>query len=124
MFLLKSRREREQIIVLEMIRMYCAGNHSNGNVLCEECSEIAVYSEKRLLSCMYGDSKPVCKECPVHCYSPQQREQMRKVMRFSGPRMLYHKPGFAIVHIIDNLLAPNPKPVAKRNKKYAKDLIN
>ena len=114
MFLLKSHREREKIIVLEMIRMYCAGNHEVGNVMCEECSGLAGYSEKRLLSCMYGDSKPVCKECPVHCYSPQRREQMKRVMKYSGPRMIYRKPGYAIVHIIDNLLAPDPKPFAKR----------
>ena len=117
MFLFKSRREREKIIVLEMIRMYCAGNHSGGAVLCEECSALAGYSEKRLLSCMYGDSKPVCKVCPVHCYSPQRREQMRNVMKYSGPRMIYLKPLFAIVHMIDNMLAPDPQLFAKRKIK-------
>ena len=119
MFLLKSRREREKIIVYEMIRMYCAGNHSGGKVLCGECLGLADYSGKRLLSCMYGDSKPVCKECPVHCYSPQRREQMRQVMRYSGPRMIYRRPGFALIHFIDNLVAPNPKPSSKTNRKYA-----
>ncbi len=119
MFLLKSRREREKIIVSEMIRMYCAGNHPNHVGLCEQCLGLSVYSEKRLLSCMYGDKKPVCKECPVHCYSPQKRGQMKHVMRYSGPRMIYRKPAYAILHIFDNLTAPKSKSVAKRNTKYA-----
>ncbi len=119
MFLLKSRREREKIIVSVMIQMYCEGNHLNAGGLCEECKGLAEYSGKRLLSCMYGEKKPVCKECPVHCYSPQKREQMKQVMRYSGPKMIYRKPGYAIVHIFDNLTASKSKPVAKKNTKYA-----
>jgi hypothetical protein len=118
MFLLKSRREREKIIVQTMINLYCAGNHANKTELCEVCADLANYAEKRLLSCMYGDIKPVCKKCPVHCYSPQKREQMREVMRWSGPRMLQKKPFYAMVHFIDNLFAP--KPIGKLVRRKSK----
>ena len=118
MFLLKSRREREKIIVQTMIHLYCAGNHAMKTDLCEVCADLAKYAEKRLLSCMYGDIKPVCKNCPVHCYSPQKREQMREVMCWAGPRMLQTKPFYALVHFIDNLLAPKPQwKLVKRNTK-------
>ena len=40
----------------------------------------------------------------VHCYQPQMREQIRQVMRYSGPRMLFHHPVMAIRHLIDCLL--------------------
>ena len=44
------------------------------------------------------DPKPACKHCPVHCYHPTYRQNIREVMRYSGRRlvlsgrldMLYH----------------------------------
>lgn len=109
MFLLKPRREREKIIVLEMIRMYCGEKHFCDFQLCDECKALAVYAEKRLKFCRFGDVKPVCKECPVHCYSAERRVQMRCIMQYAGPRMMMRKPFFALVHIIDNLFAPKPE---------------
>lgn len=113
MFLLKSRRERESVIVQTMIKMYCRENHGNTGSLCKECETLSVYAEKRLLACMYGEYKPVCKHCPVHCYSFAMREQMRQVMNWAGPRMIYRKPLFAIMHLIDKFTA------AKRKRKSA-----
>jgi hypothetical protein len=109
MFLLKNRRERESIIVQSMIKMYCRAIHESKGSLCVECESLSKYAEKRLLSCMFGEIKPVCKQCPVHCYSPVMREQMRKVMRWAGPRMIFRNPVFALIHIIDNLTAPKQK---------------
>ncbi len=100
-----SRRKRESIIVQSMIRMYCHDVHFTRQSLCTDCAELSAYAEKRLLSCMYGEIKPVCKNCPVHCYSPKMREHMRLVMQWSGPRMIYKKPLFAVLHAIDNLTA-------------------
>lgn len=118
MFMLKTRRERESVIVQTMIKMYCMANHKSKETLCEECESLSKYSEKRLLSCMYGEIKPVCKHCPVHCYSPVKREQMREVMRWAGPRMIFRKPVFAVVHIIDKLTAPKQeKKNASKSKK-------
>ena len=41
-----------------------------------------------------------CKNCPVHCYKPEMREQIRIVMRWAGPRMLFYKPIAAIKHLL------------------------
>ena len=30
------------------------------------------------------EQKTFCANCKVHCYKPEMREQIRKVMRFSG----------------------------------------
>jgi len=118
MFLLKTRRKRESAIVQSMIAMYCKAHHHTQETLCNDCLELSAYAEKRLLSCMFGEVKPVCKECPVHCYSPKMREQMKLVMQWAGPRMIFRKPLFAITHIIDNLTAP--KPQLKNNNKNRK----
>lgn len=118
MFIRKNRRKRESEIVLAMIGMYCKAHHGDSGSLCEACQSLADYAEKRLLSCLYGELKPVCKACPVHCYSPKMREQMKQVMQWAGPRMLYRKPLFALVHMIDNLTAP--KTAVKTKNKQVK----
>lgn len=118
MFILKTRRERESIIVQTMIKMYCLANHHGDGILCNECNQLSAYAEKRLLACMYGEIKPVCKHCPVHCYSPAMRGQMKQVMKWAGPRMIFRKPFFAVMHYIDNLTAEKPKkkPAGKQNQ--------
>jgi hypothetical protein len=118
MFALKTRREREAAIVQTMIKMYCKEHHNAEGQLCIECNALSVYAEKRALSCMYGDIKPVCKECPVHFYTPQKREQIRQVMTWAGPKMIFRHPLFAITHIIDNFTSAKPesKKINRREK--------
>ena len=41
-----------------------------------------------------------CRNCKVHCYKPEMREKIREVMRYSGPRMIFHHPAAAIRHVI------------------------
>jgi hypothetical protein len=121
MFILKSRRERESIIVKTMISIYCMDNHKNeAPTLCDACIALSIYAEKRLLSCMFGEVKPVCKSCPVHCYSPQKRELMKEVMRWSGPRMIYRKPVYAFIHFIDKLTIPRQKSLKQTKKTFSK----
>jgi hypothetical protein len=49
-----------------------------------------------------GD-KPTCLNCTVHCYLPEMREEIRTVMRYSGPRMMIYHPVLAIGHLADGL---------------------
>ena len=46
------------------------------------------YAHQRIDCCPFMESKTFCSNCSVHCYQKEQREQIRRVMRFSGPRML------------------------------------
>ncbi len=50
------------------------------------------YADKRLDKCVFGENKPACKQCPVHCYQPAKREEMKQIMRWAGPRMLWRHP--------------------------------
>jgi len=99
-YFLKKRREREQETVETMIRMYCRANHDTSSTLCEKCADLAGYARKRNARCIFGDRKPVCNACKVHCYKPSYREEIRKVMRFAGPRMIYTHPLMAVDHLI------------------------
>ena len=35
-----------------------------------------------------------------HCYAPAQREQIRAIMRYAGPRMILHHRVAAIRHLL------------------------
>ena len=49
--------------------------------------QFTTYAQKRLDGCKFGDDKPACTKCKVHCYQSVMRERIRIVMRFSGPFM-------------------------------------
>ena len=74
-----------------MIRIYC--RHKEGNSeICPECKALMEYAALRLSHCKYGDSKSACRRCLTHCYRPDMRDRIRKVMRYSGPRMIFFTP--------------------------------
>ena len=98
---LYGRLVREQKTVEAMIDVYCRGEHDSGNGLCQECAALRNYSWQRLEKCPFQEGKTTCARCPVHCYSPEAREQIRTVMRYAGPRMLYHHPIMTLLHMID-----------------------
>jgi hypothetical protein len=84
-----------------MVGIYCRDHQHDGSGAdaCQSCQELLAYSHQRLDRCPYGDDKPSCKACPIHCYQPARREQMREVMRESGPTMLWRHPWLAIAHM-------------------------
>jgi len=84
-----------------MISMYCEHHHTDNNELCTDCLILKSYSNLKLDRCIFGNKKPVCTKCPVHCYQKDEREKIKTVMRFAGPRMIFTHPYLAIMHIID-----------------------
>ena len=50
---------------------------------------------------VYGDQDLLLQLLSVHCYKPDMREKIREIMRFSGPRMIFHHPMTAITHVIE-----------------------
>ena len=93
-------RRREQHALDTMIGMYCR-HHHGGDALCAECTELSAYARRRLERCVFGDAKPTCANCTVHCYSADMRAKVRAMMRWAGPRMLLRHPVIAVLHMID-----------------------
>lgn len=93
-----GRIAEEKAVVGKMVRIYCKGQ-GHGGRLCSDCTELLLYAEARLDSCLFGQGKPFCSKCEVHCYRPEMRQKMRAVMRYSGPRMLLYDPVMAIRHL-------------------------
>jgi len=99
----RRRIEREEKTIEAMIALYCRDHHQAEPMPCETCSDLLAYARKRLDRCPWGEDKPTCAKCPIHCYQPEMREQVRRVMRYAGPRMLLHHPVLAITHLLDGL---------------------
>lgn len=105
-----SRRlQREAQTVEIMIRRFCRDHHGGKATPCEECRELLAYAHKRLHHCPFQEHKTTCGKCPVHCYTPGNRDRIRAVMRYAGPRMLLTHPVLAILHLVDGLRKPRPK---------------
>lgn len=96
-----KRLAREWSTIAAMIRCYCEDhNHSPGG-LCDECRSLLEYATVRLERCRFGAEKPTCAKCPVHCYQRDRREQVRTVMRYAGPRMIWKHPVLSVWHWIE-----------------------
>lgn len=99
-------------IVAGLGAIYCAGIHRDRDrrplesdattlgvygrrvpKLCEACAAHIRYAEKRRAYCP-KDPKPFCAHCDTHCYSPAEAEWQRQMMRYAGPRSVWH--GYAI----------------------------
>ena len=93
-----NRIEEEKAVVEQMIRLYCR-KHEGNKTLCSDCEELLRYATARLSHCRFGNDKPTCKQCPLHCYRREMKERIRAVMRWSGPRMIIYHPVAAIKHL-------------------------
>lgn len=104
-----KRREREKRTISNMVALYCADHHDDadrteraysGEAVCPECRAIDEYCVTRTERCRSMAVKTNCEECGNHCYAPAQREAIRHIMRYAGPRMIFHHPIAAIRHLL------------------------
>ena len=99
---LGRRLQREFVTMDRMVALYCRAHHAPGAAgTCPQCREFLAYAAERLAKCPYGDAKPTCANCPVHCYKKAPRELVHVVMRYAGPRMLWRHPLLAVAHLLD-----------------------
>ncbi|MDE7083406.1 MAG: nitrous oxide-stimulated promoter family protein [Clostridia bacterium] len=91
--------EKEKKLIPVMIKKYCCGRHRIKKGLCDKCEELTAYALFRLEKCPFKVNKKFCSFCKIHCYKPEMREEIKAVMKYSGPRMLFTHPVFAISHV-------------------------
>ncbi len=99
---MNKRAKREKDTLTAMLRIYCRDKHQADLELCTECGELFDYAYKRIDGCVLGNKKSTCAKCTIHCFKPEYRARIRKVMRYSGPRMIYKHPVLTIYHILDS----------------------
>lgn len=92
----------EKRTIEAMIRLYCRKFEGNKD-LCPDCRRLLEYALARLDRCPHSDGKPTCRKCAVHCYRKNEQEQIRRIMRYSGPKMMLYHPIEAIRHLLREL---------------------
>ncbi len=98
----QGRIAEEQRVIRQMIQLYCRKKEGH-TTLCDSCRELLEYATRRLEHCRYGARKPTCRKCPIHCYRPDMQARIQAVMRWAGPRMLFHHPLAAVKHLLREL---------------------
>lgn len=98
------KRENEKKMIHLMISIYCRCNHKNSynrktKAICEECSALYNYAVLRIDRCRYTETKTFCSACPTPCYNRDMKEKVKKMMAFSGKRMLIYNPLMALKHV-------------------------
>lgn len=94
----------EKKILREMIGLYCRKNHKT-KTLCPDCARLEAYALERIEKCPFRKTKTFCSSCKVHCYRKEMRQEIRKVMAFSGPRLLLSHPVLVVRHGLETLKA-------------------
>lgn len=100
----------ERALVERIIRLACAEQHAPTGALCADCAALIDYVAARLAKCPYGADKPTCRNCPVHCYRPAERQRIKDVMRFAGPRLLAKGDLGALKHLLHGMKKPPARP--------------
>jgi len=108
-------RSRERKTITAMIALYCRQQHASAGEFCADCAALADYAAQRLEKCPFGDDKPTCAKCPIHCYKPERRAQVREVMHYAGPRLLRRRPLLAIHHLLADR-KPAPELPRRQNR--------
>lgn len=101
-----------------MIELYCRGKHkTKRGELCNECNELWEYVQLRRSKCPFGDNKPFCSNCKIHCYKSEMRERIKAVMRYSGPRMMFYNPKIAWAHVFETIRRKREEKKIKAKEK-------
>jgi hypothetical protein len=119
----KGHLGRELLTITRMVEIYCRAHHGGAaGALCDECGEFMDYAGVRLEKCPYGEDKPTCTNCPIHCYKPEKRDQAKAIMRYAGPRMIFRHPWLAITHKLDGFRnARHPKELTREQRLRSRD---
>lgn len=97
---IQKKRTEEKETLQQMLQIYCHGQHkTKKGQLCDNCQELLTYASKRTDHCPHMAEKTFCSACPTPCYAPEKQEQIRQIMKYAGPRMLFRAPIKAIRHL-------------------------
>ena len=105
----KGALKREAKLLSAMVLAYCKKNHGSES-LCDECREFLTYALTRLACCPFGENKPTCLKCKIHCYRAEEKETARQIM-------LLRHPILTAEHLIKNMKEAPEKPRNPRAKK-------
>jgi len=92
-------------ILARFIELFCHAKHDNrlGDTvavpgilqsrgkrrleLCKECAGLLEHGMMKRALCPLHP-KPACKNCRIHCYTPEYRQKIREIMAYAGRKMV------------------------------------
>lgn len=104
-----KRLVREKKIISVMVNMYCRDVHHSPGALCADCSDALQYANRHIDRCPFKEEKPTCSICIVHCFRAPQKDTIKTIMRYAGPRMAWRHPLLSITHFFDKFRSPKPR---------------
>lgn len=93
--------EKDKQTIKFMVEFYCKYKLHQISIS-EEYIQLIDYACLRLEHCKYGENKPACKNCNIHCYQLERREKICTIMRWVGPRMFIYDPIAVIRHLMNH----------------------
>jgi len=99
-----------------MIIMYCRNNHYTVKDLCDSCEELFNYAIRKIGKCKYKIRNLVCSECMIHCFQNEKRNKIKKVMKYSGQKMIFRHPFLSLLYIKNKLISIVIKQTLFKNK--------
>ena len=97
----RKRLLQDEETVRTMTKMYCRAHHADAaeeDGLVPSCRACAEYAIARTRACP-KQHKGNCDDCEIRCYNPAMREQIRQIMAYAGPRMMFTHPVMAVRHL-------------------------
>jgi len=115
-----KRITTERLTLHKMFSIYCKAHHHSPGALCDECNALYDYAMEKIDRCVFGQDKPTCQNCPIHCYSQNKREILKTIMRYVGPKMIYMYPLLAVSHFTNKAADKKKIPLLMEilKKKY------
>ncbi len=97
-----------------MTEIFCHAHHDTKEGMCPECEDFYLYAVKRLACCPFGEKKPVCGSCKIHCFGKGYKEKAKEIMAFSGPRLILKHPYLSFRHLVALFRTAPYKPTAAK----------
>ena len=96
----QNKIDNEISVIITMIEIYYKNKkHKNLHTI-TEIEELKHYCKSRVANCPVILEKTFCSSCKIHCYDPNHRALIKKVMKYSGPRMLFYHPILLVKHLV------------------------
>ncbi len=90
---LDKKRNKEKKIISLMIDIYCK-KHSD-----IDKDKLKNYAYMKIERCPRMKEKTFCSKCPIQCYNKEYQMQIKKVMKYSGKRLIFIHPLLVIKHL-------------------------
>lgn len=96
----QTKINNEISVIITMIDIFYKNKKHKNQYTSTEIEELKNYCKSRVDNCPVILEKSFCSSCKIHCYDEEHRALIKKVMKYSGPRMIYYHPILLVKHLL------------------------